>query len=293
MANVVRPRRSVLYMPGSNARALEKARSLSADAYIFDLEDSVTADAKVAARAQACQAAAGGGFGAREIVIRANGLETPWGADDLAAIARSGAHAALIPKVDDADKVNRAAEILDENGAPAELALWCMMETPLGILRAEQIAQVGRRAAVWVMGTNDLAKDLRAAHTPERQPMLASLGLCLLAARAYGIDILDGVHNDLADQDGLVAACRQGRALGFDGKTLIHPSQIAPCNEAFSPGLEEIAAAREIIAAFAEARAAGSGVVTVGGRMVEALHVEQAERLVALADAIAALDRAH
>lgn len=291
MALSARPRRSVLYMPGANTRALEKARGLPADGLIFDLEDAVAPDAKLQARANACQAAASGGYGKREIVIRANGLDTIWGRDDIAAIAKSGADAVLVPKVESAETVRQVVALLESAGAPASMSVWCMMETPLGMLQAQHVAAAHPRLACLVMGTNDLVKDLRARHTADRAPLITGLGLALLAARAYGLAALDGVYNDIANIEGFKAACRQGRDLGFDGLTLIHPSQVEPCNDAFAPSEAEVAQARKIIAAFAEAKAQGKGVVTIDGRMVEELHVRQAERAVAMADAIADLAR--
>ena len=283
-----RPRRSVLYMPGSNARALDKGKSLDADGLILDLEDAVAPDAKLAARATVLAALAAGGYGHRELFLRVNGLNTPWGHDDLAAAATSGAHAVLLPKVESADTVRQADRLLAAAGAPDDLALWCMMETPRGMLRAEEIADASPRLAGFVMGTSDLAKDLRCAHTPLRPPMLTALGLALLAARAAGLAILDGVYLDLKDDAGFAAACAQGRELGFDGKTLIHPGQLAAANAAFAPSADEVAWSRRVIAAHAEALAAGRGVVLVDGRLVENLHVEGARRVVALAEAVAA-----
>lgn len=284
----IRPRRSVLYMPASRASALEKAKSLPADALIFDLEDAVAPDAKATAREQACAAAASGAYGKREIVIRANGLATPWGYADLAAIARSGADAALVPKVESAAMLAQASEILDEAGAPAEMALWAMVETPLAMLQIQDIARSPRLACL-VMGTSDLAKDLNAAHTPDRLPFVTGLGLCLLAARAYGLSILDGVHLNLGDDAEFLAHCRQGYEMGFDGKTLIHPKQVEPANASFGPSEEQVAEARRIIAAHAEAEAKGQGVVLLDGKLIENLHVAGAHRTVALAEAIAAL----
>ena len=289
MMVAVRPRRSVLYMPGSNPRALQKARTLACDGVILDLEDSVAPGAKADARAQVLAALAEGGYGGRELIVRANGLETPWGRDDLVAIAQSGAHAALLPKVESADAVRRAEAVLDAAGAPPDLAIWCMMETPLGILHAEEIAFASPRVACLVLGTSDLAKDLHAAHTAMRLPFLTSLSMCLLAARAAGIAVLDGVHLDLGDDAGFAAACAQGRELGFDGKTLIHPKQLAAANDAFAPSEADVAWARRIIAAHAAAEAEGKGVVLVDGRLIENLHVASAHRSVALADAIEAL----
>jgi citrate lyase subunit beta/citryl-CoA lyase len=283
----VRLRRSVLFMPASNARALDKARTLPADALIFDLEDAVSPDAKPEARRMAVAAAHAGGYAPREVVIRVNALDTPWGRDDLAAAADSSADAILLPKVESAAAVREALSALDAAGAPAGLALWCMLETPRGVLRAEAIA-AGPRVAALVMGTSDLTKDLRARHTLDRLPLVTSLGLCVLAARAHGRAALDGVHLDLDDEAGFLAACRQAAAMGFDGKTLIHPRTIAGANEAFAPGPDEVARARRIIDAHADAVARGRGVVVVDGRLVENLHVEEARRVVALAAAIAA-----
>ena len=274
-------------MPGSNARALEKGRSLPADGLILDLEDAVAPDAKELARGQVCEAVAAGGYGRRELVIRTNGLDSPWGRDDIAAAATSGADAVLLPKVESARMVADAIAALSAAGAPDTLDIWCMMETPKGMLRADEVAGADARVACLVMGTSDLAKDLHAAHTRERLPMLTSLGLCLLAARAHGVAILDGVHLDLADDEGFVYSCRQGVELGFDGKTLIHPKTIAAANQAFAPSDDEIAWSRKIIDAHAEAEAEGKGIVLVDGRLIENLHVEAARRQVSLAEAIA------
>ncbi|MCW5731173.1 MAG: CoA ester lyase [Alphaproteobacteria bacterium] len=284
----IRPRRSLLYMPGSNARALEKAKTLPADGLILDLEDAVAPDAKEQARAQVAAAVRNGGYGHREIVIRVNGLDTPWGEADVRAAASAGPDAILLPKVEDAAQVSRLDRFMRAAGAPEHCAIWCMLETPRGILRAEEIAGGLARVAVLVMGTSDLAKDLHARHTALRLPMLGALSHCLLAARAHGKAILDGVHLDLADAEGFRAACRQGLELGFDGKTLIHPSQIEPCNDVFAPDAAEIEQARRIADAFAAASAEGKGVVLVDGRLVENLHVEHARRTLALAAAIAA-----
>jgi citrate lyase subunit beta/citryl-CoA lyase len=287
LAAIARPRRSVLYMPGSNARALEKGRTLPADGLILDLEDAVAADAKALARRQVIEAMTAGGYGSREVVIRINGLDTPWGKDDLAAVAHAGADAVLVPKVESAEMVHAVESALADAGGAADMAIWCMMETPLGMLHAEAVAAAGRRVACLVMGTSDLAKDLHAQHTPDRLPFITGLGLCLLAARAHGLAILDGVHLDLADDAGFAAACRQGLELGFDGKTLIHPKTIEVANQVFAPSAAEVAWSRKIIAAHAEATAEGKGVVLVDGKLIENLHVENARRLVALADAIA------
>jgi citrate lyase subunit beta/citryl-CoA lyase len=289
MATVTRPRRSVLYMPGSNARALEKARTLAADGLILDLEDAVSPDAKDVARTQVVDAVKAGGYGGRELLVRVNGLNTPWFHADVAAAATSGAHAILIPKVESADAVRQAEAIMTAAGAPENMAIWCMMETPRGILKAEEIAASTPRLGGFVMGTSDLAKDLHCAHTALRLPMVTSLGLCLLAARAYNLAILDGVYLDLNDDAGFEASCVQGLELGFDGKTLIHPKTIDAANRVFAPSEKEIAWSQKIIAAHAEAAAEGKGVVVVDGKLVENLHVENAKRIVRLADQIAVL----
>jgi citrate lyase subunit beta/citryl-CoA lyase len=286
MAATFRPRRSVLYMPGSNARALEKARTLPADGLILDLEDAVAPDAKVPARQQVLAAIGAGGYGKRELFFRVNSLGTPWGYEDLVAAAHSGADAVLLPKVDSADTVRQAEAVLASAGAPPELAIWCMMETARGINHAEEIAGASPRLGGFVMGTSDLAKELHCAHTPLRLPMLTSLSLCLLAARAHGLAILDGVYLDLSDDEGFRASCKQGLELGFDGKTLIHPKTVDVANEVFSPSPGEIEQARKIIAAFQAALAEGKGVVVVDGKLVENLHFENAKRLAALAMAI-------
>lgn len=288
MAATVRPRRSILYMPGSNPRALEKGRALPADGLILDLEDAVAPDAKRQGRAEIARALDDrAAYGHRELIVRVNGLDTPWGHSDLTAMAKVGADAILLPKVDSSDTVRRALHVLELAGAPDGLEIWCMMETPRGILHAEEIANQ-EHVACLVMGTSDLTKDLQALHTPQRLPMLASLSVCLLAARAARISIVDGVHLDLNDEAGFAASCRQGRELGFEGRTLIHPRQIAAANAAFGPTEDDIAWARRIIAASEAAKAEGKGVVVVDGRLVENLHVLEARRLVALAEAIAA-----
>jgi citrate lyase subunit beta/citryl-CoA lyase len=283
-----RPRRSVLYMPGANARALEKSRSLPADSLIFDLEDAVAPDAKLKARAQIMEAVATGGYGKREILIRTNGLNTPWGYDDLVAASTAGADAVLLPKVESAEMVRQAESVLEANGAPDELAIWCMMETPRGMLGAEEIADASPRLGGLVMGTSDLAKDLQAQHTAMRLPLITALGLCMLAARAARVAILDGVFLDLNDHEGFVDSCRQGAELGFDGKTLIHPKQLEAANEVFAPSEDELRLSRRIIDAYAEAEAEGKGVVLVDGKLIEKLHVDHAKRVVALAKAITA-----
>jgi len=288
MTEAVRPRRSVLYMPASRASAIEKAKVLPADGLIFDLEDAVGPAEKEMARAQAVAAARSKAYGAREIVIRANGLDTPWGHADIAAIAGSGADAVLLPKVESPVTVRQADQILSANGAPESMRIWVMVETPLAMLRIEDIARAGGRLAALVMGTSDLAKELHAEHTPMRLPFVTGLGLSMLAARAYGLAILDGVHLDLADDSGFESACRQGREFGFDGKTLIHPKQVEPCNAVFAPDAREVDWSRRVIAAHADALAAGKGVVLLDGKLIENLHVDIARRTVAIADAIAA-----
>lgn len=270
-------------MPGSNARALEKGRSLAADALILDLEDAVAPDAKETARRQIVEALAGGGYGQREILVRTNGLDSEWGRDDIAAMAKSGADAILLPKVESAEMIRQAEEIMADHGAPAGLAIWCMIETPLGVLHAEEIAWGSRRMGGFVMGTSDLAKDLHCLHTPGRLPFVTSLSLCILAARAHGLAILDGVHLDLADDQGFAESCRQGLEFGFDGKTLIHPRTIEVANEVFAPSADEVAWSEKIIAAHEEATKAGQGVVVVDGKLIENLHVEDAKRVVGLA----------
>ena len=287
MAKVARPRRSVLYMPGSNTRALEKGRGLPADALILDLEDAVAADSKVQARRNIMQAVGQGGYGYREIVVRINAFSTPWGYDDLVAVCGSKADAVLLPKVESADMVRQAATVMDAHNAPPEMQIWAMMETPLGMLHAEQVAGAHPRLTCLVMGTSDLAKDLHASHTQDRMPMLTSLGLCLLAARAYQLDILDGVHLDLRDDEGLAYSCQQGAQLGFDGKTLIHPRTIGIANEAFAPSEAEVEWSHKIIEAHAAAMAEGKGVAVFEGKLIENLHVENAHRMVQLAAAIA------
>jgi citrate lyase subunit beta/citryl-CoA lyase len=288
MASSLRPRRSVLYMPAANERALEKAKSIPADALIFDLEDAVAPDAKDTARANAVAAAGSGEYGRREITIRCNGLATPWGAADLAAAAGSGASAVVIPKVDSCEYLDEISRHLQAAGAPDELAIWAMIETPRAVLDARAIA-AHPRVEVLVMGNNDLAKELRTGVLPERTPLIPALAMALLAAREAGKVILDGVYNDVQDAEGFLSEARQGKAMGFDGKTLVHPSQVEPANTVWAPSGDEIELSRRVIAAFAEAQALGRGVVTVDGRMIEHLHVQNAERILAVADAIAGL----
>jgi citrate lyase subunit beta/citryl-CoA lyase len=282
------PRRSCLYMPGGNERALEKGKALPADVLIFDLEDSVAADAKIAARERVCAALVAGGYGARELVVRVNGLDTPWGADDIAAAAAAGADAVLLPKVTRAEDIAAAGAALDASGTPAHL--WAMMETARGILDAPAIADAHPRLVLFAMGLEDFAKELHADNAAPRTAMLYALERVVLVARAFGLGVLDGVYPAFTDDDGLAAACAQGRALGFDGKQLIHPRQIDAANAAFAPSAENVAQARELIAAFEAARAAGAGVAVHNGKMVEALHVSAARNLIAFAEAIAARD---
>ena len=289
MAATARPRRSMLYMPGSNARALEKGRGLPADALILDLEDAVAPDAKETARGQIVEAVKAGGYGQRELIVRINALDSPWGHDDLTAIATCGADAILLPKVESAAMVHDLEMQMVGAGAPADMDIMCMMETPLGMLHAEEVAAASKRLSCLVMGTSDLVKELQASHTDARLPVLTSLGLCLLAARAFGLSIVDGVHLDLDDDQGFAQACVQGKELGFDGKTLIHPKTIGAANDVFGPSAEEVAFSQKIIAAHAAAQKEGKGVVVVDGKLIENLHVENAKRLVALDEAIKAL----
>ena len=284
----LRPRRSVLYMPAANERALEKARTIPSDALIFDLEDAVAPDAKAQARVNAVAAARSRAYGRREITIRCNGLDTAWGKADIAAAAASTAAAVVIPKVSSVATLDAVSRSLDAAGAPAEMRIWAMVETPTAIFDVRAIA-AHPRVNVLVMGTNDLAKELRAAQIPGRAPLLAHLATALLGAREAGVSILDGVFNDVKDPDGFRAECIVGAQMGFDGKTLIHPSQVEPCNDVWAPTEVETLHARRVIAAFDEAVAAGRGVVTVDGRMIENLHVDNARRTLAVADAIAAL----
>jgi citrate lyase subunit beta/citryl-CoA lyase len=288
MSQAIRPRRSVLYMPGSNARALEKARDLPADALILDLEDAVAPDAKEMARRQVCEAVAKGSFPGREVVIRINALSTPWGHADVEAVAKVKPDAVLAPKINDGDEVQLISSLLAQAGAPQSTAVWVMIETPLSIFNIRNIAGAGGRLECLVMGTNDLVKEMNGAHTPGREGLLSALSLSVLAARAYGRAVIDGVYNDIQNAEGFAAVCEQGRAIGFDGKTLIHPTQIEPCNRVFSPSETEIAQARKLIDAFNLPENKGKGAISVDGRMVELLHAEIAKRTVALADAIAA-----
>jgi citrate lyase subunit beta/citryl-CoA lyase len=286
----IRPRRSVLYMPGSNARALEKAKTLPADGVILDLEDAVAPDAKVAARDQVVATVKAGGFGSREVFIRINGIDTPWFADDLNAVVAAAPDAILIPKISNAEQPEQIGARLLSLHANLRMRVWAMIETPTAVFNVRAIASTARdsetRLAGFVMGTNDLAKETRARLLPGRGPMLPWLSTCVLAAREYGIDILDGVYNDISNAEGFAQECGQARDLGFDGKTLIHPSQIEPCNAAFSPTPDEVTQARKMIAAFDMPENKDRGVVQIDGRMVERMHAEMARRTVAIAEAI-------
>lgn len=281
-----RPRRSALYLPASNAKAIVKARTLPADIVILDLEDAVAPEAKDDARAAAVAAVQEGGFGTREVAIRANGLDTPWGAEDLAAIAQSGAHAVLVPKVSSPGDIARYNVALA--GAPAPMQLWAMIETCASVACLHDIAaqSASTRLSLWIMGTNDLAKEMRAKLTPERTPFLPFLSMAVAAARAHGVSILDGVCNEFRDLSAFRAEAEQGLLFGFDGKSLIHPDQIAPCNEVFSPGTDELAWANAVITAFALPENAGKGAIRVEGKMAELLHLDQARRLMAVAEMI-------
>lgn len=289
MAAALRPRRSVLYMPGSNARALEKARTLAADALILDLEDAVAPDAKALAREQVAAAIKQGGFGPRETIMRVNGLDTEWGAADMKAACAAGPDAILVPKISSAEDIMRADHALKTGGAPPHTGLWAMMETPRAMLDALSIAEAakGTRLACFVMGTNDLAKETRAQIVPGRAPMDAWLMACVAAARIAGIDIIDGVYNHISDMDGFERECREARERGFDGKTLIHPSQIEPANRLFAPTEADVAWARTLIAAFEQKENAQKGALQIDGKMVERLHAEMGRRTVAIAEAIA------
>ena len=289
MTNALRPRRSVLYMPGANERALEKAKGIAADALILDLEDAVAPDAKPEARERVCAAVRSGEYGSKELAIRINGLGTQWHDDDIAAAIAAGPHAIVVPKVDSAEQVHTLVGVIEGAGAPAHTMLWAMLETPTAIFNAVDILTASPRLTVAIMGTNDLAKELHAEHVPGRAPLQFGLQQCVMAARFAGKVILDGVFNDIKDEDAFRAEALQARQFGFDGKTLIHPSQVEPANEVFAPSADEIDLSRRTIAAFDEATAQGRGVVTVDGRMIENLHVENARRVLAIADAIAAL----
>lgn len=284
----IRPRRSVLYMPGANERALEKAKSIDADALILDLEDSVSPDAKEAGRANVVAAVASGEYGHRELAIRVNSIGTQWHDDDIVAAAKAGPDAILVPKVESAAQVLDLVTALENAGAPATTQLWAMIETPTALLHAEEIAAAHERLTVIVMGTNDIVNETYGLHVPGRNPLvLTALSWTLLAVRAAGKVVIDGVYNDVKDADGFLAEARQGREMGFDGKTLIHPSQVDPANEAFAPSDADIERARGMIAAFDEAAAQKLGVATFNGKMIEELHIRDAQRILAYAEALA------
>ena len=284
----LRPRRSVLYMPGANERALEKAKGIDADALILDLEDAVSPDAKADARDRVCAAVASGEYGHRELAIRINGIGTEWHESDIAAAAAAGPDAVLVPKVNSAAEVLQLVEALEFHGAPDHTALWAMVETPIALLHAEEICAAHERLTVIVMGTNDVVNETYGLHVPGRNPLvLTALSISLLAARAAGKVILDGVYNDVKNEEGFAAEAKQGREMGFDGKTLIHPSQVEHANAAFGPSEDEIERAKSMISTFEEGKAAGQGVVTFNGKMIEELHVRDAHRILAAAEAIA------
>lgn len=287
--SAIRPRRSVLYMPGANERALEKAKTLPADSLILDLEDAVAPEAKVEARDRVCNVVKAGGYGPRELIIRVNGQDTEWGKADLKAAVHAQPDAILAPKVTSGDDIHWLNEAMSEAGASEQLALWVMIETPLSILNIKEIAAAGKttRLAGFVMGSNDLIKDFRAEPMPGRENLAACYTLAIAAARAYDLMVFDGVFNDIANAEGFAAECRQSKAFGFDGKTLIHPSQVEPCNAIFAPPEDAVKQARDVIAAFADPANAGKGVLKVNGKMTELLHLAQARRLVAVAEAIA------
>lgn len=292
----IRPRRSVLYMPGANQRALEKARSLPADALILDLEDSVAPESKVQARENVCAAVKSHGYGSRELVIRVNALETPWGSADLFAAADAEPDAILVPKVSHPGDVVSAAKVLKAAGVSDKVRLWAMIETPMAIVNAREIAATGmdpeNRLACLVLGTNDLLKESRARMSHDRFAVVPWLAMTLVAARAYGLDVVDGVYNDFRDDTGFRAECEHGRTLGMDGKTLIHPSQVGPCNDIFSPTIDEVEWSRKIIAAFQMPGNDRKGVITVDGKMVERLHLVMAQRTVVIAEAIGEMNLA-
>ncbi|RCL81027.1 MAG: CoA ester lyase [SAR116 cluster bacterium] len=287
MKEEFRPRRSVLYMPGANPRALEKATTLDADCLILDLEDATAPDRKDEARGLVADRLKNLDYGHRELLVRVNALDTPWGRDDLAAMAHAGAHGLLIPKVNNAADVLDVVALLAQHHVPDDLAIWVMMETPQAMLAAGEIAKAHPKLKGMVMGTNDLAKDLGAAHTMLRLPMITGLGLCMLAARAHNLAIIDGVFNDIQDEEALRASCQHGLEMGFDGKTLIHPNQLAPCNDVFAPDEAAIDLARRQVRAFDEAMAEGKAVAVVDNKIVENLHVAHARKILAMADAIA------
>ena len=287
----VRPRRSVLYLPASNERALEKAKTLPVDALILDLEDAVAPDAKASARELACAAAVSGAYGMRELTIRVNGLGSPWHDDDLAAVCAAGPDGIVVPKVSTAEEVRSLVHTMEAAGAPEGTALWAMVETPQAVLDCAAIGSASSRLTVLVLGTNDLLKELASRAVPGRGPLLTALSLAVLGARAAGVAVLDGVYNDVRDAEGFAAECAQGRDLGFDGKTLIHPGQVDAANLTFAPTDDEVDTARRTIEAFEAARAEGRGVATLDGRLVESLHVDTAHRVLAMHEAVARLRR--
>jgi citrate lyase subunit beta/citryl-CoA lyase len=289
MTDELRPRRSALYMPGANDKALEKAKGLPTDAIIFDTEDSVAPDMKGVARDKVAAAVGSGEYGHRELTIRVNALETEWAVDDLRSAAQAGPAGIVVPKVNSAADVAEVERIIEGAGVADHTTIWAMLETPTAIENAVEIATSSERLTVLIMGTNDLAKELRAGLVPGRAPLVWGLGRCVNAARVAGKVVLDGVYNDVKNPEGFLAECVQGAEMGFDGKTLIHPTQVEPCNEAFSPSAEEIEYSRRVIEAFEEGLAQGKGVITVDGRMIENLHVDNARRALAIAEAIAAL----
>lgn len=289
MTDQFRPRRTALYMPGANDKALEKAKTLTPDAIIFDTEDSVAPDMKAVAREKVAAAVASGEYGDKELTIRVNSAETEWHLDDLRSAAAAGPAGIVVPKINSAAEVAAVEKVLESAGVPDHTRLWAMLETPAAIEHAVEIATSSERLEVLVMGTNDLAKELRAALVPGRAPLLWGLGRCVNAARFAGKVVLDGVYNDVKDPEGFLAECVQGAEMGFDGKTIIHPTQVEPCNEAYAPSEQEIEHARRVIEAFEAGVAEGKGVITVDGRMIENLHVDNARRALAVAEAIAAL----
>lgn len=287
----IRPRRSVLFMPGSNLRAMNKARTLPADALVFDLEDAVSPGAKPDARERIAAVIGEGGFGARERIVRVNAMESPWGRADLEAAASIKPDAVLLPKVFAAEQIRAALAVLDAAGG-GEIPLWIMIETPAGVMNAGPLAAASQRLDCLVLGTSDLSTEMRVPGDDNRLGLLAPLSWCISAARAAGLDVLDGVHLDISDANGLRRLCIQGRQLGFDGKTLIHPDQIAIANEVFGPGDDELETAREILDAWDRAVLAGKGVTVVRGRLVENLHAAEARRILELHEAIQALNQA-
>ena len=290
MSKANQPRRSVLYVPGSNLRAMEKSKTLAADVLILDLEDAVAPDMKVEARQMVSDIVAKGGFGKREVLVRVNSLYTPWGYEDLMMVAKSAADGVVISKVQSSAQVHQVEAIMTGIGASEDLSIWCMMETPRSILKADEIAESSSKLAGLIMGTSDLVKDLHAQHSNTRLSMLTSLSISVLAARAHGLAILDGVHLDLSDDEGFEQSCHQGLELGFDGKTLIHPKTIPIANKVFSPSLEDVQWSLKVIIAHAEATQQGQGVVLVDGKLIESLHVDEARRTVALSERIAEMN---